>query len=99
MEFFRYIGKKEKCEIFNFTNNLTENINRYLCSRLKRAVCSTFLFREIIFDVIAQFKTKTSNYILKYKKTDVLNFYIDNYLHKIIRIIKYDKIQKNQIFI
>ena len=31
------------------TNNLTEKINRYLNSGLKRAVCSTFLFYHKIF--------------------------------------------------
>jgi len=82
LNFSDILEKKENSEIFHFTNILTENINRYLNSRLKRAVCSTFLFWEIILDVIVQFKIKTSNDILKDKKTDVLNFYIDNYLHK-----------------
>lgn len=44
LNFSDILEKKENSEIFHFTNILTENINRYLNSRLKRAVCSTFLF-------------------------------------------------------
>lgn len=75
------LEKKENKEIFHFTNNLTENINRYLNRRPKRAVCSNFLFREIIFDIIIQFKIKTSNDALKNKKSEILNFYMDNFLN------------------
>ena len=45
--------------IFHVTNNITENINRYLNSKLKKAICSNFLFRECILDIIVQFKIKS----------------------------------------
>ena len=32
--------------LFHLTNNITENINQYLNNKLKKAVCSNFLFRE-----------------------------------------------------
>ena len=91
------LEKKENKEIFHFTNNLTENINRYLNRRPKRAVCSNFLFREIIFDIIIQFKIKTSNDVLKNKKSEILNFYMDNFLNnsknELLNKTKYKKIQ------
>ena len=66
-------------------------------SRLKRVVCSTFLFREIILDIAIKFKKKKSNDILKNKINEVLNFYISNYLIKrkteLLNISKYKKIQ------
>ncbi len=46
---------------FHLTNNITENINRYLNIKLKKAFCSNYLFRESILDNITQFKLKTSN--------------------------------------
>ena len=91
------IENKENKEIFHFTNNLTKNISRYLNRRLKRAVFSNFLFREIILDIIFQFNIKTSNDALKNKKSEILNFYIDNFLKKskyeLLNITKYKKIQ------
>ena len=59
------LDEKENEVIFHFTNNETENINRYLNSMLKRPVCSNFLFGEIFLDIIIQFKTKTSNDLIK----------------------------------
>ena len=63
--------------IFHVTNNITENINRYLNSKLKKAICSNFLFRECILDIIVQFKIKTTeNSNLDKKKSEILDFYI-----------------------
>ena len=44
-----------------FTNNLCENINRFLNSNLKRGICSNFLFRASILSIIEQFENKTVN--------------------------------------
>ena len=45
----------------HLTNYITENINRYLNAKQKKIICLSFLFRESILDIIAQFKNKTSN--------------------------------------
>lgn len=41
---------------FHLTNNITENINRYLNNKLRKAICSNFLFRECILDIIDNLK-------------------------------------------
>ena len=46
---------------FHFTNNITENINRYLNYELKLSKCSSTLFKKIILNIIAQFDTKNFN--------------------------------------
>ena len=55
-------------KLFLFTNNITENINRFLNSNLKLAKCSNVLFRETILKIIKQLENKTENYALE-KKT------------------------------
>ena len=45
-------------ENFYFTNNFSENINRYLNRNLKRAKCSSILFRRNVLDIILQFNNK-----------------------------------------
>lgn len=79
------LQKNDNKDIFHSTNNnLTKNINRYLNSKLKRAICSNFLFLEIILDIIIQFRNKTSIDILKNKKSEIIRFYIDNFINKTI---------------
>ena len=79
------LEKNDNKDIFHSTNNnLTKNINRYLNSKLKRAICSNFLFLEIILDIIIQFRNKTSIDILKNKKSEIIRFYIDNFINKTI---------------
>ena len=63
---------------FHLTNNLCENINRYLNSNLKRGICSNFLFRTSILMVIEQFENKSDNISIENKKSDILKFYIKN---------------------
>ena len=58
---------------FYFTNNLCENINRYLNTYLKRGICSNFLFRTSISAVIDQFENKSIN-DTKDKKIRYINF-------------------------
>ena len=52
---------EENNKNFMFTNNLCENINRFLNSNLKRGICSNFLFRASILSIIEQFENKTVN--------------------------------------
>ena len=91
------LEKNENRKFFHFTNNLTENINRYLNSKLRRAVCSIFLFREIILDIIIQFQIKTSNDIMKNKKSEILMFYIDNFInsnnYELLNVTKFRKLK------
>ena len=54
-------GEEEKIKNFYFTNNLCENVNRYLNSYLRRGICSNFLFRTSLLSVIDQFANKTIN--------------------------------------
>ena len=61
---------------FHLTNNLYENINRFLNSNLKRGVCSNFLFRYSILSLIGQFETKCFNENNNNKKSSILTFYI-----------------------
>ena len=95
--FSEILEKNENREFFHFTNNLTENINRYLNSKLRRAVCSNFLFREIILDIIIQFQIKTSNDIMKNKKSEILVFYIDNFIntnnYELLNLTKFRKLK------
>ena len=66
--------------IFHVTNNITENINRYLNNKLKKAICSNFLFRECILDIIVQFKLKINeNNKVSPKKSEILDFYIKKF--------------------
>ena len=65
--------------LFHLTNNITENINRYLNRKLKKvicSICSNYLFRESILDIINQFKIKTNNSTYNNKKSEILDFYI-----------------------
>ena len=62
---------------FHFTNNITENINRYLNYELKMSKCSSILFKKIILNIIAQFDTKNLNEDKKNRKSDLLKFYIE----------------------
>ena len=81
---------------FYLTNNVTENINRYLNSKLKIAICSSFLFRESILDIITQFKIKTSNSNQYKKKSEILDFYIKRVGDENANLISkedYDKIK------
>ena len=61
-----------------YPNNLSENINRYLNSNLKRGICSNLLFRKSILILIDQFDNKSSNGSFDKKKSDILTFYIKN---------------------
>ena len=84
--------------IFHITNNITENINRYLNNKLKKAICSNFLFRECILDIIVQFKIK-SNDINKYKtkKSEILDFYIKKFGEDNINLLSDSEYKKLQI--
>ena len=70
-------GEEEKIKNFYFTNNLCENVNRYLNSYLRRGICSNFLFRTSLLSVIDQFANKTINDTIEKKKSDILKFYIE----------------------
>lgn len=72
------LGDDTKLKYFNFTNNLCENINRYLNRFLKNGICSNFLFRTSILNIIDQFENKTINQTIENKKSDILSFYIKN---------------------
>ena len=61
-----------------FTNNLCENINRFLNSNLKRGICSNFLFRASILSIFINIKIKQLMNLQK-KKSEILAFYINNY--------------------
>lgn len=67
---------ENKINQFYFTNNLSENINRFLNSNLKRGVCSNFLFRNSILSLIDQFEAKSVNEDNNNKKSSILTFYI-----------------------
>lgn len=62
---------------FYFTNNLFENINRYLNKNLKKGICSNFIFRNSILSIIDQFENKIINQTIENKKSDILTFYIN----------------------
>lgn len=55
------INNDEDIKHFQFTNNISENINKYINSNLKRARCSNTLFREAFLNLISQFKNKGEN--------------------------------------
>ena len=55
------ISNKNNIERFQFANNITENINKFLNIQLKRGKYSANVFRDIILTVIAQFENKESN--------------------------------------
>ena len=74
--FYDIISKESIDERFYYTNNLTENINRYLNSNLKRSRCSRNIFKEAIINIILQFEVKVINEVNNNKKTDLLIFYI-----------------------
>ena len=74
--FYDIISKDSIDERFYYTNNLTENINRYLNSNLKRSRCSKNIFKEAILNIISQFETKVINEVNNSKKTDLLKYYI-----------------------
>ena len=61
---------------FQYTNNISENINRYINSFLNRSKCSNVLFREAILKIINQFNNKVENKSLNEKKSEILKFYI-----------------------
>ena len=61
---------------FHFTNNLCENINRFLNRYLKNGICSNFIFRASILSVIDQFENKTLNENNNNKKSEIISFYI-----------------------
>ena len=46
---------------FHFTNNITENIQRFLNSQINRNKCSNIYFRETILKIISQFDNKGEN--------------------------------------
>ena len=62
---------------FSFTNNVSENINRYLNQSLKRVRCSSILFRRNVLDIILQFNNKIhyDNKTQKHK-SEILKFYV-----------------------
>ena len=62
---------------FYFTNNLTENINRYLNNNLKRSKSSKKIFRQCILNIIVQFSNKIVNISRNINKTEILKFYIN----------------------
>ncbi len=61
---------------FQYTNNISENINRYINSFLNRSKCSNVLFREAILKIINQFNNKVENKSIIEKKSEILKFYI-----------------------
>ena len=66
--FYDIISKESIDERFYYTNNLTENINRYLNSNLKSSRCSKNIFKEAILNIISQFEVKVSNELNNKKK-------------------------------
>ena len=61
---------------FQFTNNLTENLNKQINKYLKRGKCSNYIFRESILNIITQFKNKEINSENNLKKSELILFYI-----------------------
>ena len=59
-----------------FSNNITENINRYLNSQLKIVRYSNKLFLESVLYLITQFENKSENVSLDNIKSDLIRFYI-----------------------
>ena len=39
------LSNPNNINLFHLTNNITENINLYLNRKLKKSICSTYLFR------------------------------------------------------
>ena len=46
------IKTEKNIKNFSFTNNISENINKYINRNLRRARCSSMLFRKNILDTI-----------------------------------------------
>ncbi len=69
-------GSESIIKNFYFTNNICENINRYLNKNLKNGICSNYIFRNSILSVIEQFENKLINQNIENKKSDILSFYI-----------------------
>ena len=62
---------------FSFTNNASENINRYLNRNLKKARCSSIVSRPNALDIILQFNNKIKNDSNSQKhKSEILKFYV-----------------------
>lgn len=75
--FYDIISSDEsKTKYFYFTNNLCENIYKYLNTFLKRGICSNFLFRISLLAVIDQFENKSINDSNDKKISDILSFYV-----------------------
>ena len=90
--YYDIIKNNKNYEKFYFTNNLTENINRYLNNNLKRAKCSKSLFRECILNIILQFSNKIVNSEVEKTKSEILKFYV-NKKNK-INLLNMDEIKK-----
>ena len=78
-------------KIFHYTNNISENINKYLNLNLRKAKCSGILFKETIIDIIKQFENKTSNDISEKSKSEIIKFYIKR--NSNINLLSYDEIK------
>lgn len=65
--YYDIINNEDDIKHFQFTNNISENINKYINSNLKRARCSNILFREAILNLISQFKNKGENKTIEKK--------------------------------
>ena len=61
---------------FHYTNNICENINRFLNINLKKAKCSSIFFKESILNVMDQFNNKTNNDISEKSKSELIKFYL-----------------------
>ena len=69
-------GDDNNVKNFLFTDDLGENINRYLNTNLRCGICSNFLFRNSILSLIDQFDNKSINENTDNKKSSILTFYI-----------------------
>ena len=76
------LNTENNIKYFQFTNDLTENINRFLNSNLKKSRCSNVLFRDTVLKIINRFENKAENISLDNKKSDILIFYLKNKLFK-----------------
>jgi len=93
--YYDVIQDENEAKYFQYTNNISENINRYINSFLNRAKCSNILFREAILKIINQFNNKTENNSIIEKKTEVLKFYISIHNND-SKILSHDEINKLQ---
>ena len=76
---------------FHYTNNISENINKFLNINLRKAKCSCLLFKETILDIIKQFDNKNSNNNCENSKSEILKFYIAR--KNDIKLLSYEEIK------